>query len=114
MKPAAPRSAFCGACTSAAYGYSSLRYLRSFPFDKVKIDASFVRDMASDVEAAAIVRAVIGLARSFGMKTTAEGVETEAQREGLSAYGCNEGQGYLFSRVRDAASMLEFVGARQS
>ncbi len=93
-------------------GYSSLRYLRSFPFDKVKIDASFVRDMATDQEASAIVRAVIGLASSFGMKTTAEGVETEAQNEGLRAFGCTEGQGYLFSRVRDAPSMLEFVGAR--
>ena len=91
-------------------GYSSLRYLRSFAFDKVKIDASFVRDMATDAEAAAIVRATIGLARSFGMKTTAEGVETEAQREGLCAFGCNEGQGYLFSRVRDADSMAALVG----
>ena len=91
-------------------GYSSLRYLRSFAFDKVKIDASFVRDMATDAEAAAIVRATIGLARSFGLKTTAEGIETEAQREGLCAFGCTEGQGYLFSRVRDADSMAAFVG----
>ena len=91
-------------------GYSSLRYLRSFPFDKVKIDASFVRDMDTDGEAAAIVRAVVSLATSFGMRTTAEGVETEVQREGLRAFGCTEGQGYLFSRVRDAASMVAFVG----
>ncbi len=94
-------------------GYSSLRYLRSFPFDKVKIDASFVRDMAVDPQAATIVHAIIDLAGSLGMRTTAEGVETQAQNEQLRDFDCSEGQGFLFSPVRDAASMLDFLHARQ-
>jgi len=79
-------------------GYSSLSYLRSFPFDKIKIDQSFVRDLCVKDGTDFIVRAVIGLGASLGMTTTAEGVETEAQLAHLRAEGCDEVQGYLFSR----------------
>ncbi len=77
-------------------GYSSLSYLRSFPFDKIKIDQSFVRDIAAPGESGLIVRAIIGLSRSLGMRTTAEGVETEEQFARLRREGCDEVQGYLF------------------
>jgi diguanylate cyclase (GGDEF)-like protein len=76
-------------------GYSSLSYLRSFPFDKIKIDQSFVRDDASGL---AIVRAIAALGESLGMTTTAEGVETAEQLASISAQGCTEAQGYLISR----------------
>jgi diguanylate cyclase (GGDEF)-like protein len=79
-------------------GYSSLRYLRSFPFAKIKIDMSFVADIGRNAESTAIVAAVIALARELGMKTTAEGVETEEQCRWLTERGCSEGQGFLFSR----------------
>ncbi|MDP4025015.1 EAL domain-containing protein [Methylobacterium sp. NEAU 140] len=79
-------------------GYSSLSYLRSFPFDKIKIDQAFVRDLGATDGTDFIVRAVIGLGASLGMTTTAEGVETEAQLARLRAEGCDEVQGYLFSR----------------
>ena len=78
-------------------GYSSLSYLRSFPFDKIKIDQSFIRDLASREDCLAIVRAVTGLGASLGMTTTAEGVETGEQVAKLRAEGCTEVQGYLFS-----------------
>jgi diguanylate cyclase (GGDEF)-like protein len=79
-------------------GYSSLSYLQSFPFDKIKIDRSFVKDIAESVGSLNIVRAVTALARGLGMSTTAEGVETEEQRDALQAEGCTEMQGYLFSQ----------------
>jgi diguanylate cyclase (GGDEF)-like protein len=79
-------------------GYSSIGYLRSFPFDKIKIDQSFVRDVLVDEGSLAIVRAIAGLGVSFGMTTTAEGVETEEQMRCLSREGCIEVQGYLLSR----------------
>ncbi|WP_428483779.1 EAL domain-containing protein [Rhodopila sp.] len=79
-------------------GYSSLSYLRSFPFDKLKIDRSFVRDLADNPEAAAIVRAITQLATALGMTIAAEGIETEAQLACLRKEACTEGQGYLFSR----------------
>jgi EAL domain-containing protein (putative c-di-GMP-specific phosphodiesterase class I) len=78
-------------------GYSSLSYLRSFPFDKIKIDKSFVKDLSATEGSRAIVNAVIGLGHSLGMSTTAEGVETEAQLELVRAQGCTEVQGFLFS-----------------
>ena len=86
-------------------GYSSLSYLRSFPFDKIKIDASFVRELTSRDHSIAIVRAVTGLARSLGITSTAEGVETNEQLAILRAEGCNEVQGYLFNRPRPAAEV---------
>jgi diguanylate cyclase (GGDEF)-like protein len=84
-------------------GFSSLSYLRSFPFDKVKIDQSFVRDLPGDTNAVAIVRAIVGLSVTFGMSVTAEGVETEAQAEQLELERCTYLQGYLFSRPVPAA-----------
>ena len=78
-------------------GYSSLSYLRSFPFDKIKIDQSFVRDLGSTEDADIIVRTIILLGHNLGMRVTAEGVETKEQLAWLSAEGCNEVQGYLFS-----------------
>ncbi len=86
-------------------GYSSLSYLRSFPFDKIKIDQSFVRDLGEAEDSGFIVRAVIGLGASLGMTTTAEGVETEAQLARLREEGCDEVQGYLFSRPVPAAEV---------
>jgi len=79
-------------------GYSSIGYLRSFPFDKIKIDQSFVRDLLVDEGSLAIVRAIAGLGVSFGMTTTAEGVETEEQMRCLNLEGCVEVQGYLYSK----------------
>ena len=78
-------------------GYSSLSYLRSFPFDKIKIDQSFVRNLADSDESSAIVRAVAALGASLRIITLAEGVETSAQLEQLIASGCTEVQGYFFS-----------------
>ena len=79
-------------------GYSSLSYLRSFPFDKIKIDRSFVTAIADDPSAAAIVKVIVDLARALGMDTTAEGVEDEEQLTELRGQGCGSIQGYLFSR----------------
>ena len=89
-------------------GYSSLSYLRSFPFDKIKIDQSFVRDLGANRDAQAIVRSIISLGKGLGVTITAEGVETEAELSCLRAEGCHEGQGFLFSRARPNA---EIVGA---
>jgi diguanylate cyclase (GGDEF)-like protein len=83
-------------------GYSSLGYLRSFPFDRIKIDQSFIRDLAKDKESLAIVRAVVGLGRGLGIVTTAEGVETQHQLEALRAEGCTDAQGYFFSQPQTA------------
>jgi diguanylate cyclase (GGDEF)-like protein len=79
-------------------GYSSIGYLRSFKFDKLKIDQSFVRGLLTDEKNLAIVRAIVGLGSSFGITTTAEGVETEDQRSCLIQEGCTEVQGYLYSK----------------
>ena len=79
-------------------GHSSLSYFRIFPFDKVKIDQSFVRDMIDNPQAMAIVRSVIGLGQGLGMPVVAEGVETQAQFDALIAEGCDQAQGYLISR----------------
>ena len=83
-------------------GYSSLRALRSFSFDKIKIDRSFTRDLGISPDARSIVSAIVGLGRALGMRVTAEGVETEEQLACLAAEGCCEAQGYLFSRPRPA------------
>jgi diguanylate cyclase (GGDEF)-like protein/PAS domain S-box-containing protein len=88
-------------------GYSSLSYLRSFPFDKIKIDRSFIQDLSNGVEPFAIVRAVAGLANNLSMISTAEGVETLQQLETLQAVGCTEIQGYFFSRARPASEIVE-------
>ena len=93
-------------------GYSSLSYLRSFPFDKIKIDRSFVRDLSVRDDSLAIVRAVTGLGSSLGISTTTEGVETAAQLEKLRAEGCTEVQGYLFSPPRPAAEVAQMLAHR--
>ena len=91
-------------------GYSSLGYLRSFPFDKIKIDQSFIRDLTTKNESIAIVRAVVGLSSSLGITTTAEGVETEEQFARLTAEGCNQMQGFYFSRPLPAAEIEQLLG----
>jgi diguanylate cyclase (GGDEF)-like protein len=90
-------------------GYSSLSYLRSFPFSKIKIDKSFVRDLTTNKESLSIVRAVVGLGRSLGMISIAEGVETPEQLNGLREVGCAEVQGFLFSRPRPAGEVLTLI-----
>jgi EAL domain-containing protein (putative c-di-GMP-specific phosphodiesterase class I) len=90
-------------------GYSSIGYLRSFPFDKIKIDQSFVRDLMVDKGSLAIVRAIAGLGVSFGMTTTAEGVETEEQMRCLDLEGCIEVQGYLYSKPVPADEVAELL-----
>ncbi|MBV8525162.1 MAG: EAL domain-containing protein [Acetobacteraceae bacterium] len=86
-------------------GYSSLSYLRSFPFDKIKIDQCFIRDLPTNQDSGAIVRAITGLGRSMGMRITAEGVETESQLDQVRQEGCSEAQGYYFSRPAPAADI---------
>jgi diguanylate cyclase (GGDEF)-like protein len=86
-------------------GYSSLSYLRSFPFDKIKIDRSFIRELGRKNDCVAIIRAVTRLGNNLGMATTAEGVETEEQLEILRAEGCTQAQGFLFSTPRPAAEV---------
>ncbi len=81
-------------------GFSSLSYLQSFPFDKIKIDRTFIENITDSVGSRCIVRAVIAMARGLGMVTTAEGVETSAQLAVVTAEGCTETQGFLFSRPR--------------
>jgi diguanylate cyclase (GGDEF)-like protein/PAS domain S-box-containing protein len=88
-------------------GYSSLSYLRSFPFDKIKIDRSFIQDLSNGAEPRAIVHAVAGLAKCLNMISTAEGVETQQQLDTLQAVGCTEMQGYLFSRARPANEVMQ-------
>jgi predicted signal transduction protein with EAL and GGDEF domain len=95
-------------------GYSSLSYLRSFPFDKIKIDRSFMRDLDSKGDSLAIIKAVIGLGHSLGMATTAEGVETEAQLQLIRDHGCNEGQGYYFSPPIAPAAVHNMLAAQQA
>jgi predicted signal transduction protein with EAL and GGDEF domain len=92
-------------------GYSSLSYLRSFPFDKIKIDRSFVQELATRDDSMAIIRAVTSLGKSLGMATTAEGVETHAQLELLRREGCTQVQGYLFSKPRPAADVEGMLSA---
>jgi EAL domain-containing protein (putative c-di-GMP-specific phosphodiesterase class I) len=94
-------------------GYSSLSYLRSFPFDKIKIDQSYISKMSEKEESIAIVRAVTGLGSSLGIATTAEGVETREQLERLRSEGCTEVQGFYFSVPRPAneiAGLLNRLG----
>ncbi len=93
-------------------GYSSLSYLRSFPFDKIKIDQSFVRDLGANPDAQAIVRSIISLGKGLGVTITAEGVETEAELSCLRNEGCHEGQGYLFSRARPNAEIISLLQAQ--
>jgi EAL domain-containing protein (putative c-di-GMP-specific phosphodiesterase class I) len=90
-------------------GYSSLSYLRSFPFDKIKIDRSFMRDLTSRGDSLAIIKAVIGLGQSLGMSVTAEGVETEEQLDMVRGQGCDEVQGFLFSPPLAATALANLL-----
>jgi diguanylate cyclase len=94
-------------------GYSSMSYLRRFPLDKLKIDRSFIADLMSCTEAAAVVQGIIHLAHSLRLKVIAEGVETPEQREFLKGLGCDQYQGYLFSRPLPAAAYEQLLRAAQ-
>ncbi|WP_455990807.1 putative bifunctional diguanylate cyclase/phosphodiesterase [Methylorubrum extorquens] len=95
-------------------GYSSLSYLRSFPFDKIKIDRSFVKDLAAKPDGDAIIRAIAGLGKSLGMTTVAEGVETHDQMQRIRAEGCTDVQGYLISKPITADDLLTLLGKQAS
>jgi diguanylate cyclase (GGDEF)-like protein len=91
-------------------GYSSLSYLRSFPFDRIKIDRSFVSDLSKRNDCLFIIRAIVGLCRNLGIATTVEGVETAEQLAILRAEGCTEAQGYLFGRPEPVARLAGLLG----
>ena len=99
-------------------GYSSLTHLRAFPFDKIKIDGSFVRDAVKRPESAAVVRAIADLGKRLGVTTVAEGVETEAHLECVVNEGCSEVQGYFFGRpepsLKDAAAVMALNAAMKA
>ena len=95
-------------------GYSSLRHLQILPFDKIKIDQSFVRDMTENPESRKIVEAIVGLGRSMGLTTVAEGVELEDQCAALRDLGCKIGQGYLFAKAMPAEQAADFIRSRKT
>ncbi|MFC7739382.1 putative bifunctional diguanylate cyclase/phosphodiesterase [Roseomonas sp. GCM10028921] len=95
-------------------GYSSLSYLRRFPFDKIKIDQSFVRNLGGEKGSIEIVRAVVGLGKALDMNVLAEGVETVEQRGILRAEGCDELQGYLFSKPRPVQDVPAIIAAHSA
>ncbi|WP_342352915.1 EAL domain-containing protein [Methylobacterium frigidaeris] len=91
-------------------GYSSLSNLRAFPFDKIKIDRSFIRAIDVNRETAAIMRAVLGLGRGLGLPVLAEGVETSAELAFLGAEHCHEAQGYLLGRPGPITQFADHTG----
>ena len=91
-------------------GYSSLQNLQSFPFDKLKIDRSFINNLETNPQSATIVRAVIGLGRGLSVPVLAEGVETEKQRAFLAIEACDEVQGYLIGKPHPIDAYAEIVG----
>jgi len=93
-------------------GYSSLSYLQRFPFDKIKIDKSFIDEVAVSEESLAIIRAIVAVADALGMSTTAEGVETLDQVAKLREAGCTQIQGYVFSRPRPSAEIAALFARR--
>jgi EAL domain-containing protein (putative c-di-GMP-specific phosphodiesterase class I) len=95
-------------------GYSSLSYLRSFPFDKIKIDRSFVHELERKQDSKAIIRAVTGLGASLGMSTTGEGVESQAEVDYLRGEGCTEAQGFFFSKPKPASEIFKMIAERNT
>jgi EAL domain-containing protein (putative c-di-GMP-specific phosphodiesterase class I) len=94
-------------------GYSSLSYLKRFAVDKLKIDQSFVRDITVDPNDAAIVSAIIAMSKQLGLKTVAEGVETDEQLQFLTRLECDEYQGYLYSKPVAAADVPNLFHAQR-
>jgi EAL domain-containing protein (putative c-di-GMP-specific phosphodiesterase class I) len=95
-------------------GYSSLSYLQSFPFDKIKIDRTFVANLSKNPQSAAIIRAVIGLAHGLNLPVVAEGVETEEQSAFLTRESCDQMQGYLLGRPLPIEDYAEVIGRAQA
>ena len=95
-------------------GYSSLAYLKRFPIDSIKIDRSFVGDILSDPDDAAITRTVIAMAHSLRLKAVAEGIESAEQVEFLRRHGCDEAQGYFYGRPMPAAEFMAFLNSRSA
>jgi EAL domain-containing protein (putative c-di-GMP-specific phosphodiesterase class I) len=98
-------------------GFSTLNYLRSFPFNKIKIDRCFVSEIDSREDCRAIVRSIVSLANSLGMTTTAEGVERQSQLEALRLEGCTEVQGFLFSKAvpsEELSDLRPIAGRRRA
>jgi len=95
-------------------GYSSLSYLQSFPFDKIKIDRSFIQALTDRPGAAAIIKAITDLAGALGMETTAEGVEDSEQLAQLKAQGCTSAQGFLFSRPIPVSEVAAIIAAQET
>jgi EAL domain-containing protein (putative c-di-GMP-specific phosphodiesterase class I) len=95
-------------------GYSSLSYLHRFPFDKIKIDRSFIHDIGELADSSPIVQAVVTMATARQMVTTAEGVETEAQRKALKQLGCSQMQGYLFSPALGASQLKQLISESEA
>ncbi len=93
-------------------GYSSLSYLRSFPFDKLKIDQSFIRELGHNEEANSIVQAVVSLGKSLGMRVNAEGIEKQIQADILRVAGCDELQGYFFGKPAKFSELKQLLSAR--
>ena len=91
--------------------FASLSYLRSFPFDTIKIDRSFVRDLPQRSDCAAIIEAVVNLARKLNMRSVAEGIETSEQLAAVSESGCDEVQGYFFNRPVPASEIRKVLAA---
>ncbi len=110
-----PCCAGCGNSASASRSTISvpatprLSYLRKFPLDKIKIDRSFVTDIATRSDQVAIIQAVLSIARALGMTVTAEGVETAIQKDFLKALGCDNAQGYLFGKPVPFEEIVEIV-----
>jgi EAL domain-containing protein (putative c-di-GMP-specific phosphodiesterase class I) len=92
-------------------GYASLSHLKQFPVDSIKIDRSFVRDLAENPNDTAILQAVLHLGQSLGIDTVAEGIETQVQADFLRAQGCNLGQGYLFGKAVPRARIPDLVSS---
>jgi EAL domain-containing protein (putative c-di-GMP-specific phosphodiesterase class I) len=93
-------------------GFSSLSYLQRYPFDTLKLDRSFVRDLPGDAHDAALTRAILAMGQSLKLEVVAEGVETESQRQFLLAHGCVTMQGYLFARPMPADQFAAWMAGR--